>query len=379
MPTLGSITRFLFTLGVGVGGGWLWRDGGAIWQLPPVPEEMVVVQTEEPVPQPIVEQELVIEPEPAPTVDLMIALKEGSVSAEFRGNGTDTLRMVLVNRAKHPIRLVFPLGQAFESTSGRVMLARSCVFEMREAEARLEEVGTFALSSTGAVGDQAFVPVWASTERLQPLLEYLEANPEFSLPAAQTAVLALLENLPAAAFAKFAPAPEEGSLAWNPAFKVETVDLVKALMVLREIGMDEELAITLDPQTKMEAMLDPMAYAYAAKYYGIKPEEEWTFWRSELQSGKAEALKGIARYYPEVALQMLPEWVRESRTRPVYRLAAMEALVATQREEALGILRELQEQFAPDSLLGKKAAECVRLMEMELGQPPLKLGFRLAF
>ncbi len=374
MPKIGSIVRFCFTLGLGVAGGWLWRDGGAIWTPPAVTEPVILAEVEELEPP---ADEPVVIPEIIPTVDLMLALQDGMVTAEFRGNGIDTLRLVVVNRAKHPIRLAFPLGQAFESTSSRVMLARPCVLELAGGEARLAELGTFALSSTGAVGDQAYVPVWASKEKLQPLLEYLEANPEFPLPAAQTAALALLENLPAVAFAKYVESNDEEI--WNPAFKVDTVDLIKALMVLREIGGDEELAITLDPRTRIEAMLDPLASAYAARYYGIRPETEWTFWRNEVQAGNADALKGIARYYPEVALQMLPEWVRETRTRVAYRLAALEALVATEREEALNILREMQNDFDPDSLLGKKVADCVRRLETVLGQPPLRLGFRVTF
>ena len=53
-------------------------------------------------------------------------------------------------------------------------------------------------------------------------------------------------------------------------------------------------------------------------------------WKNELLNGdqgtRHYALYGIARFYPEIALQMLPNWAREKRTARVFRLAAVQAL-----------------------------------------------------
>lgn len=399
MPRFISTLRFIAALLVGGAGGWLWRDGGAILHpaspisvnptvpaVPTMPPAPAVLEIIPPPLQPLIERV----PEaaaaaPIMTVDLMIALDEGSVTAEFRGNGVDSLRMVVVNRAKQPIRLSFPSGQTFEGTGGKVVIARPCTFDMGVAESRLEELETLALASTAPLGDQGYVPVASVKGKLEPLLDYLEAHPELPLPAAQTAALAILENLPAAAFGKFGEASHDAAAEWSPAFKVETVDLIKALITLREIGLEsEELSITLDPQTKIEAMIDPLAHAFAMQYYEIHPDQEWAYWKDELLTGNAAtrhyALHGIALYYPDVAVEMLPQWVREARTNRVYRLAALEALVATKREDALKLLREMQQEFGPDAELGKKASESVRQLEALLGQEKAapKVGFRIS-
>ena len=84
-----------------------------------------------------------------------------------------------------------------------------------------------------------------------------------------------------------------------------------ALVLLRELRVKESfLTLTIDPQLKIEAMIDPAARPIAMSYYGIAPEREWEFWRNELLNGEPStrhyALYGIARFYPDVALQMLP-------------------------------------------------------------------------
>ena len=92
----------------------------------------------------------------------------------------------------------------------------------------------------------------------------------------------------------------------------DTADILAALLALRAIGRaDDDLALTIDPQLKIESMIDPLARAAAMRYYGITPETEWEYWKTELPSGEPTtrhyALYGIARFYPEVALEMLPE------------------------------------------------------------------------
>jgi len=290
------------------------------------------------------------------TIDLLFALEDHVVEAEFKGNGRDFLKMIVTNRASQPVRLSFPLGQTFESVHGRVMLLRPMTLDLVAGETLRRDLETLALGSAHGNGEErlfAAVADAGATGELQPLLEYLAAHPETPTAVAQTAALAIRENLPASAFAKFA---QEGALPSElntDFFKVETAELVQALILLRNLGYTgEELAITIDPLTKIEAMVDPMAHAFALHYYGIEPGAEWAYWKHELLEGNVKtrhyALHGIAKYYPDVALKMMPEWVRERKTSRIFRLAAAQALSVIPRPEALELLKKLREEFPDD-------------------------------
>ncbi len=320
------------------------------------------------------------------TADLAYALEDGAVSAEFRGNARDQLRMVIVNRSAQPVRLSIPAGQAFEGTRGKVIVPRARILDFAPGETRLETLGTLATASTNQVEDGAFALAAVSPEKLQGLLRYLGDHPEVSLPAAQTAALAILENLPASAFAKFTGPGGDLPALWNTAaFKVEVVDLVGALIVLRQLGIpDEQLAITVDPQTRIEAMIDPLAHAAAMEYYGIKPENEWAYWKHELLQGEPGtrhyALHGIARYFPDVALSMLPAWARERRTNPIFRRVAIEALAETGQPEALTSLHALETELRNEAELAKAAHDAARYLQATLDRnasdiPPVAFRF----
>ncbi len=320
------------------------------------------------------------------TTDLAFALEEGAMTAEFRGNGRDRLRMVVVNRAPQPVRLSIPAGQAFEGTHGIVIIPRAQLFDFAPGETRLEDLLTIPTASTNQVDDRALALSSDTEPKLQGLLDYLAEHPEVSLPAAQTAALAILENLPANAFANFTQAGSDLPSPWNTAaFKVEVADLVRALIVLRQIGIpDEQLAITVDPQTKIEAMIDPLARALAMQYYGIKPDAEWAYWKHELLEGEPStrhyALHGIARYYPEIAIPMLPGWARESRTSPVFRRTAIQALAETQRAEALSALKALEQELSEEADLSKAARDAASYLEASLNRAAAEIrpvGFRM--
>src|SRR5207248_6726795 len=141
-----------------------------------------------------------------------------------------------------------------------------------------------------------------------------------------------------------------------------TADLIAALTALRDCGGKmETFAIASDAQLRIEAMIEPLSREAAKRYYGITEEREWDFWKHELLEGSPStrhyALFGIARFYPDIALEMLPKWAREAQTHPVYRLAAVQALADTQRAEALPILRGLADELGATTDLGKAATQ----------------------
>jgi hypothetical protein len=184
--------------------------------------------------------------------------------------------------------------------------------------------------------------------------------------------------LPLSAVCKFPSISGELKSRFNTdAYRVETYDIVMALTALRESGIKENaLVITIDPQLKVEAMIDPLCRAVAMKYYDITPETEWEYWRKELLQGEAStrhyALYGIARFFPEIALEMHPKWARESRTTPVFRLAAVQALAETQRAEALPLLRELAAELGLKTELGRAAAGAAEYLEIRLAEAAAK-------
>jgi len=307
--------------------------------------------------------------------DLLIALQDKTLTAEFRGNARDRLRMMGINRSTQPLRLSIPAGQAFEGANGLVVSLRPYVVDFHPGETRIEEFKSIATASTNRIADGALAVSTATFPKLQPLLEFVADHPEIAAPAAQTAALAILENLPASAFAKFAETGNDLPNQWDTtSFKVETADIVQALMMLRQMGIpDEQLAITVDPQTKIEAMIDPLAHAIAMRHYGITPEAEWSYWKHELLEGDPStrhyALHGIARYFPDVALPMLPRWAREPRTSPIFRTVAIQALAETQRAEALPLLRQLESDLGPQTEMGRTAGEAAGIMDKVLNRP----------
>ena len=195
------------------------------------------------------------------------------------------------------------------------------------------------------------------------------------LPGAiQTAVLALTENLPLSAVAKFTSAGGQLPSRFDTtAFRADTADIIAALLALRETGRaDDDVAMSIDPQLKIESMIDPLAHATAMRYYGLTSETEWEYWKNELATGDTStrhyALYGIARYYPDIALDMLPKWAREARTSSIFRLSAIQALADTERSEALPILRQLADELGRYTDLGRAATSAAQYLDRHLSK-----------
>jgi len=137
------------------------------------------------------------------------------------------------------------------------------------------------------------------------------------------------------------------------------------------------LAITVDPQLKSEAMIDPLAHALAMQYYKIPFDHEWSYWKNELLQGdpaiRHYALYGIARFFPEIAVQMLPKWARGMNLTPTYRHSAIRALAETGRPEALSVLHQFEFEFGGRGTeLGEVAYQAAQYLDARLTQEPRK-------
>lgn len=291
-------------------------------------------------------------------LNLRTAVQQGLVECQWRGNGKDRLVMDARNTGDQPLRLHLAAGQLLASVDSTIVVLKSQTIDLAPRSDCHEQFPTVATSSANKVAGAQYHLSAGTLPDLDKLFAYVAAHPEASPGAVQTATLILTENLPLSAFAKFTELTAGvESLQESEDFKAETADILTALSIVKNLGIDRPLAVTIDPQLEVEAMIDPAAHNMAVSFYGIT--DEWGYWKNQLLEGDPStrhyALYGIARYFPDVALQMLPKWARQESVRPAYRLSAVEALAQTGRAEAIPILRELEREFGGTSDLGHAA------------------------
>ncbi len=314
--------------------------------------------------------------------DLLAAVQQGIIEATLRGNGRDRMTAQLRNNSPTPLRISVTIGQLLEGGRNRVVVTRAATAELLPARTVEVKIVTAALHSSNMIGDAPYKLSYHNAERVEGFLKWSSEHGGLTAPAMQTVILALTENLPLQALAKFATSrPGEHN---TDAFRAEASDLIAALTALRDCGAKmETFTIATDAQLRIESMIEPLSREAAKRYYGITEANEWEFWKHELLEGSPStrhyALFGIARFYPDVALEMLPKWAREAQTHPVYRLAAVQALGDTQRPEALPILRTLAGELGATTELGKAATQSATYLDKrltELGSRPQIIAFR---
>lgn len=301
--------------------------------------------------------------------ELQAAVEQQIIQAVFRGNGRERMVAQLRNNSPTPLRVSVAIGQVLDSGRNRVVVTRMASAEIMPARMAELDLRTAALHSSNSLGEGIYRLSYQSAERVDGFLKWADEHGGLTAPAMQTAVLALTENLPLSALAKFAPAATDAPN--TDAFRAETGDLIAALTALRDCGANiGNFAIAQDPQLRIEAMIEPLSREAAKRYYGISEEREWDFWKHELLAGSPStrhyALFGIARFYPDVALEMLPKWARQEGTHAVYRLSAVQALADTQRPEALPILRTLAGELGATTDLGKAATQAANCLDRRL-------------
>jgi len=310
-------------------------------------------------------------------LNLPTAVQQGLVECQWRGNGRDRLFMDARNDSPQPLRLHLGSGQLLASADSTVVLLKSQTLDFAPHAVLHEEFPTVASSSANKVVGAEYHLSAGTLPDLDKLFSYVAGHPEARPGAVQTATLILTENLPLSAFAKFneLSAGAEG-VSESKDFKADTVDILGALMIVKDIGISRPLAITIDPQLEIEAMIDPEAHGLAVQYYGIT--DEWGYWKNQLLQGDPStrhyALYGIARFYPDVALQMLPKWARGESVSAVFRLSAVEALAETNRPEAIPILRELEREFGSETDLGRAAHQGANYLDAQTAAQPKRQG-----
>ena len=320
---------------------------------------------------------------PAPTVavrggeraeiSLGDALGRRWIEATYRGNGRDEIRATLVNRSARPLRVGFAAGLVFESQdlAAQVIVPRDATVDLPADVGARQTVRlvTAATRTRNRVADAPFAPSETVLTALDPLLAQVRRCPEAARETVATAVLLVAENPPLGAFARFGLLTGEPPAGRYPEhLKVATADLLAAMTLVRNAGIPRAtLAAANEPQLRIEAMIDPLAHAAALRFWNLAPEKEWTYWKDELLHGDAStrhyALYGIGRYFPDVALQMLPDWARDRRVNVLFRQSAIQALAETRRPEAISVLQQLANDLGPNTELGVSARRATMYLE----------------
>ena len=291
----------------------------------------------------------------------------------YHGNGHDELRASFINRRNDLLRVSVAGGMIFETADmkSELAIARTQVVDLPPGERREAHLSAAATRSANLGTWQPYQPCPATLPALADLFAEADRSPEFSIAAIQTAVLLLTENAPLDLFAKFTLLSGEPSARSVPStFHVDTVEILSAFQLLRAAGYSRlNMPAAHEPQLKIEAMIDPLAHSAALQYYKISGNQEWAYWRDELEKGDLStrhyALYGIGRNYPEIALEMLPAWARATNLSPLFRTSAIQAMAETRRPEAISILQELASEFGGATELGQSARKAIAYLENE--------------
>ena len=267
-----------------------------------------------------------------------------------------SLKGQAANASAQPVVYARPAGTLFSNGEGDVVL-------LKDVSVEVPAKGKAPLSLPVAqttVGEHPltgrFTPrVGAVSETLRALVDLLAHKQNVSPSVAQTAVLIVNDDAPLDMIASF-PRLEPPALvsAADQPFSVSPGDLIAALRLIQEAGLDPaRSALMSEPQLKVMTLLNPDSHPAAMEFYGLSEQTEWSYWKKQLLDGdpalRHYAFYGIARYYPAVALDMLPRWVRDPGVYRSYRLSAAWALALVDDARAQQTLVGLRQEFQADA------------------------------
>jgi hypothetical protein len=298
----------------------------------------------------------------------LVAKNASQAEMTFERNGINTLQLKVTNTTRQPFNVSLAAGTVFEDDKAGVIMLKTFDAKVPPGGKLEQDIAVVALSSANQ-SDKGKLASSSKTEpKLAPLIQHLESHSDVPVSVVQTAALAILEDSPVDLFARF-PRLQTTDAPADETFKVDTCQIIAAIQLLRDIGVDTS-RLAQDSQLKIEAMIDLKAHDIAKQYYGITTDTEWLYWKHELLEGDPStrhyALYGIARFYPDVAMQMMPKWALETRTATHYRRAAIGALALTQRSEARPVLQGLGRDLAKEQELAQRVDPALRYLEQNL-------------
>ena len=317
-------------------------------------------------------------PAGAVEVSLSDALGRHWLEAQYVGNGHSEIKATVANRYNKPLRLTFDSGLIFETADLRqqMVVARAQLLDLPAGSTRATWLACAATRSANALASQPYRLCPDTLQALTPLFAQVDQSPEISREAIQTAVLLLTENAPLRTVRQVQPAVgrQRARAGRHDGLPSEHRRNPRGVQLLKDAGYSRmNLVAAQEPQLKIEAMIDPLAHAAAAHYFNLSHEQEWAYWRDELSKGDLStrhyALYGIGRYYPDVALQMLPDWARAAQLSSLMRTSAIQAMAETHRPEAISVLQQLVSEFGAATELGQSARKAMAFLENQRAAP----------
>jgi len=318
-------------------------------------------------------------PSPAKETSEQITAQENSeLLTEVYGNGKNRITLNAINHTAQPLTASIKIGDIYENNANRMIALENQEVIVPPGAATPITFNAAALRSANQLEDKAYRKSLQTAPRLQPLVSYLQQQTSLPpLAVLQTATLMLAENQPLRTFAKFQIVGEPPSLfaGTNPtkAYKVDTTTIIAALILLQDAGVN---LATLDapqhPQLKTEALVGKKSHAAATKFYHLNHETEWQFWKDTLINGNPQtrhyALYAIGRYYPDVAIIMMPDWARNTHLQAPYRIAALYALAMTKNPQTTDTLLALSTEFPTGSKIQIAADKAYRYRRQQQRQ-----------
>jgi hypothetical protein len=310
-------------------------------------------------------------------ITLRDALGRHWVQAGYAGDGHSEIKALFTSTHNAPIQLTIGSGLIFETSDfkNEMVVARGETIDLPPGAQRPVWLQCGATRSSNSLTPQSYHLCPDNLQSLNRLFAQVDRSPEVSREAIQTAVLLLTENAPLGLFAEFTLlTPAATARPLPTTYQINTGEILASFELLKAAGYSRmNMVAAHEPQLKIEAMIDPLSHAAALKYYQISPEKEWTFWHDELLKGdpatRHYALYGIGRYYPEVALKMLPAWVRAPHLSPLLRTSAMQAMAETHRPEAISVLQQLVAEFGAATELGQSGRKAIAYLENQRVTP----------
>jgi hypothetical protein len=283
------------------------------------------------------------------------------------GDGSPSLKVDAANATDALVTWSLPAGTLFSNGTGQVVLLRDVYGNVPAKSHAQSTLPVAATSTSKGQLTGTFTRRNGSIPALDPLLKIIAGSESVSPGAMQTAVLAICENVPLDSISSVPTNLQPPSLDNNDPlpFRESTPDIMSAFVLLQEAGLDtRKLAMAGDPEFKLLAMLNPDSHRAAKSFFGIGDGQEWSYWRNQLLAGdpalRHYALYGIARYYPEVALQMLPHWIRTVSLSHSYRVSAAWALALIDDRRARMELTGLRQELAGDPAMRQALDRALR-------------------
>jgi hypothetical protein len=299
------------------------------------------------------------------------ALGRHWLTAEYAGNGHSEIEALFTSTYNAPLRVIVPSGLIFETGNYRceMVVAHPETVDLPPGVQSPVWLQCAATRSTNSPASQAYHLCPDTLAALNKLFAQADKSPEISREAIQAAVLMITENAPLRLFAEFTllgAAPSAKPL--PTVYQLNTGEILASFGLLKAAGYSLlHVTAAHEPQLRIEAMIDPLAHAAAMHYFRISEYMEWSYWRDELLKGdpatRHYALYGIGRYYPEVALQMLPAWARAAQLSPLLRVSAMQAMAETHRPEAVSVLQQLVSELGGATELGQSGRKAIAYLE----------------